>query len=290
MHIDHRRVLRPFRQVCAALAGLPGNPTPQQVHRLRIRLRRVEAALNGLGLDSRKHGRRAVRDVKSLLRRTGVIHDMDVLTTLAGPLDAPECEDCRIELLEYLGAERYRQARKLRDSVRKHGEATCKELRRCAVQIEKRIGTRAPVRDRFLAAAAITARIVELGSELARYPRLARSNLHRFRIRAKHLRYLLKLAGEGDTAFFCALDEVKDRIGEWHDWERLMAIARSLDRQPGRRRLLGEIRKITEQKFQHVLETPQRFRDQQLARLFAPQPPARGQIRAASGPRRRAAA
>ncbi len=290
MRIDQRRILRPFDQICTTLSLPPGNPTPEQVHKLRIRLRRVDAALDGLGLDTHKNGRRALRHAKSLRRRTGKIQDMDVLTGLASSLDLRDCAACRVELLEYIGAERYRQARKLRDSAHKNWHALGKELHRCAARIEKRIGTRAPARAKVLAVATITARIFELGSELARYPRLTRSNLHKFRVRAKHLRYMLKIANECDTPFFLALDEVKDKIGEWHDWERLTDIARSLDGRPTRRALLSEMKEITDKKFEHALEVAQRFRDQHLASLFPPKRSIPAKFNLESGSRTRLAA
>ncbi len=290
MRLDRRRILRPFDKIRSSLPELTENPTPEQVHKLRIRLRRVEAAAAGFGLDARKNGRRALRHAKSLRRRSGKIQDMDVLTRLASTLDLPDCDTCRIELLEYLGAERYRQARKFRGSLGKSGDDFCKELRRCAAQIERRIGTKAPARAKVLAVATIAARILEVGSELARYPRLARSNLHKFRVRVKHLRYILKIANECDTPFSMALDEVKDAIGKWHDWERLTEMARNLDGQRTRRALLREMKAITDQHFEQALQVTQRFREQHLTRLFPPKRPTRARFELDPGARTRLAA
>ncbi len=290
MRIDRRSILRPFDKICITLPDFPGNPTPEQVHKLRIRLRRVEAALDGLGLDAHKNGRHALRHAKSLRRRSGKIHDMDVLTMLASSLDPRDYGEYRIELLEYIGAERYRQARKLRDSEHKNWNAFCKQLRRCAVQVEKRLGSKAPARAKVLAVATVTARILELGSELARYPRLARSNLHKFRVRTKHLRYILKMANECGTPFFFALEEVNDKIGEWHDWERLTDIARSLDGQPGRRALLSKMKEITDNKFEQALDVSQRFREHHLAKLFPPKKSIRAKLDLEPGSRTRLAA
>ncbi len=290
MRIDQRRIRRPFDQICTTLPDLPRNPTPEQIHKLRICLRRVEAALDGLGLDTQKNGRRALRHARSLRRRTGKIQDMDVLTVLASSLGLRDCAACRVELLEYIGAERYRQAHKLRDSAHKNWDILSKELRRCALQIEKRIGTKASARAKVLAMATIAGRIFELGSELACYPRLTRSNLHKFRVRAKHLRYMLKIANECDTPFFLGLDEVKDKIGEWHDWERLTDIARSLDGRPTRRALLSEMKEVTDKKFVHALEVAQRFRDQHLASLFPPKRSTMTRLKLGAGSRSPAAA
>lgn len=275
MTIDEQRIFRPFLKIRSSLQDLPPHPTPEQVHKLRIQLRRVEAALDALGLDSRRVGRRTLRHARSFRRLSGKIHDMDVLTALAASLQARDCEQYRIELLEYIGARRYRQLDKLLRSVRKDGAELRKDLKRCQSRIQKRIGRKAPARARVMAAATMTARILELGVELARYPRLGRRNLHHFRVRAKHLRYILQMAGECGTPFFYALDAVKERVGDWHDWEELAEIARQLDGHPGRRTLLAEIGAISETKFLQAMEVSRQLRDQHLARLFPPNRPLR---------------
>ncbi len=274
MSMDQRRILRPFLKIRSTLSELPENPAPQEVHKLRIRLRRLEAALDALDLDSRPIGRGVLRHSRPLRRRCGKIHDMDVLTALAASLEAKDCGSCRIELLEYLGAERYRRLRRLQRAVSKHKGELRRGLKRCLTRIERRIGRTAPTHEKVMAAATITARIFELGMELARYPRLSQGNLHYFRVRAKHLRYILQMAGESGTPLFCALDAAKDSIGDWHDWQQLSEIARRLDGHPGRRTLLSELRAITATKFREAMEASQRLRAEHLARLYPASRPA----------------
>jgi CHAD domain-containing protein len=49
---------------------------------------------------------------------------------------------------------------------------------------------------------------------------LRKSNLYQYRLKVKELRNLLQLAEDADQqAFIDRLGEVKDAIGEWHDWE-----------------------------------------------------------------------
>src|SRR5262249_7589657 len=74
----------------------------------------------------------------------------------------------------------------------------------------------------FSEEAAATA--LQLSSELRSWPALNRSNLHPFRLKVKELRYVLQLSGQ-DDAFIETLGEVKDAIGEWHDWRELAGIA-----------------------------------------------------------------
>ena len=55
---------------------------------------------------------------------------------------------------------------------------------------------------------------------------LRRSNLHEYRLKVKELRNLLLMAENADKQPFVGhLGQLKDAIGEWHDWEILVAIA-----------------------------------------------------------------
>src|SRR5262249_34551890 len=75
------------------------------------------------------------------------------------------------------------------------------------------------------------AKAVQLSSDLNRPVRLNRTNLHSYRLKVKELRNVLQFSDQaGDRKFVDQLGEVKDAIGDWHDWETLIAIAKqSLD-------------------------------------------------------------
>jgi CHAD domain-containing protein len=245
------------------LKKIPKTPSPEQIHKLRTRMRRIEAALDALDLVL-PNPKRVLRKEKPFRRRAGKIRDMDVLAGLAGSFDVDSGDQSRVELLEYLGAERYRHVHKLRVDAKSDGPKFRSELQRCVARLEAHVGDKASAKAKVEAAAAVTARAVALSRQLSVYPRFSRSNLHEFRLQVKHLRYILQMATDGDTKFVHALGEVKDKIGEWHDWQQLTEVAREIAPN-GRSRLLKRLTTTTKAKFQDALRLSQQFRSKYLA-------------------------
>jgi len=56
------------------------------------------------------------------------------------------------------------------------------------------------------------------------------------------------------------LGEVKDAIGEWHDWEELRAIAQKVLDHGSQCRLLAELKRIANQKYQRALRLTESLR------------------------------
>ncbi len=263
MTLDTGRILRPLVKVRRALRKLPKNSAPEQIHKFRTRMRRMEATLDSLGLDSDRCGRRMLRYEKLFRRRAGKIRDMDVLTGLTRSLHDAGEDEVRIELLKYLGHERYRQARKLHRSARKHGQRLRSYLKGCISQIEKRTSSKAPAQAKTTATALVQRRATELLAELKAFPKLTISNIHEFRLKVKHARYVLQTIRDADKAMVNALGEVKDKIGEWHDWDELTHLARALGA-PRTGGLFTQLRTTTEKKYDEALHTAQQFRNKYL--------------------------
>ena len=101
------------------------------------------------------------------------------------------------------------------------------------------------------------------------WPRLNRGNLHAFRQKVKELRYVLQMATHDDSDFVKSLGEVKERIGEWHDWEVLAEIAQQMNQHPGCK-LLSTIRSTAEQKFEEALSTANHMRKRSLGATAPP--------------------
>ncbi len=268
MQIIARRVLKPLQKVRILLKDLPPDPTPEQVKKFRIQLRRTEAVLDGFGLASCRVGRRLLRHERPLRVRAGKIHDMDILIVLAEFLQARGAEQCRTELLELIGAKRYRHARKLRQTAVKTRSKLVKDLEKCESRIRIRIGPKVSAEDRTVMAAKLAALILQVCSELAHYPRLSRTNLHLFRVRIRYFRRLLRMANKQRTPLYCALAEGKDAIGDWHDWERLLKIAHELEGHPGYRALLAEIRTVSAVKLRRAMQISQELRARYLSKLL----------------------
>jgi len=236
------------------------------VHDLRTRSRKFESMLTALEPTITRRLRRLLRDVKRVRSRAGKVRDMDVLTgNVAGIQQTAGKEnhdrDCLIQLLEHLGGQRKRQAKKLRRVLATHRSDIRRGLKRNEKKLRKKIakhGARARA-----AAAEAAARVLQLSSGLHRPPRLNRSNLHKYRLKLKQLRYILRLGeNAGHTPFANKLSEVNDAIGEWHDWEELVAIAERIQSHDGACGLVLKLKESSQRKFEGALLSATQLRKQ----------------------------
>lgn len=79
--------------------------------------------------------RRLIRDLGRFRRRAGKIRDMDVLTAAVTSVYDPEETDCAVQLLEYLGTERYKHARKLHARMNKNGSYIAHRVKRLSARL-----------------------------------------------------------------------------------------------------------------------------------------------------------
>ena len=254
MALDQDQLEKPFRKLRKLLNKLPDEPSPEEVHDLRTRIRRIEAIMQALRLDGKRGGRQLLKSVASMRKKAGQVRDMDVLTSFASALNSDSENECHVQLLEHLGVERSRAAQKLHDSVTAEKDNARKRLKDYSVLIAKSFekSSRERLSKREWPADA-TAIALQLSSELADWPPLRPNNLHPFRLKVKELRYVLQMAEEQDHGFVTALGEVKDAIGEWHDWTELAAIAdEALDHGRGCK-LIKQIRSTADAKLGRAL-------------------------------------
>ncbi len=78
-------------------------------------------------------------------------------------------------------------------------------------------------------------------------------------------------AGDSRDQFVEDLKQVKDAIGEWHDWEELVSIAGKALAHGGRCSLVAELKKIANDKYQHALTLAHHLRKQYLSKPTASQ-------------------
>jgi CHAD domain-containing protein len=248
MPLDADRVQKPVRKLRKLLKGFPKQPAPEQIHDFRTRAQRLQATVAALGLESKGNERRMLRKLKRLRRRAGKIRDMDVLIGYVSGLHVDGERDCEVQLLEHLGAERSRQAKKMWALVRTYGRAVRRRLKRSAARLDQVLRKQ---NDRGPAEAMATA--LQLSAQLGTPQHLDRKNLHPYRLKVKELRYVLQMAGRADQQQFVkSLGAVKDAIGEWHDWEELIAIANQvLDHGQGCR-LVAELSRISDASFERA--------------------------------------
>jgi CHAD domain-containing protein len=251
MTIDADRIRKPVRKLRKFFKKSPKRPSSGLIHNLRTNSRRVETAIDALGLSSHKNERRLLRDLARVRKRAGKVRDMDVLVgyTLTANLNGEQ--DCLVQLLEILGANRAKHVKKLRALVGAIGPRLRRRLKRSASKLENLL---IRTRDRHSAPSPpdeAVASAVHLSGELKDPPHLGKENSHPYRIKVKKLRYVLQLSERADPQEFVnKLGKVKDAIGEWHDWQELIAIAeRELDHGP-KCKLLPKLRSISETKYE----------------------------------------
>jgi CHAD domain-containing protein len=256
---------KPVRKIRKLLKKMPSSPSPDEVHDLRTNSRRIEATLHALALDSGRPGRQVLKEISKLRKRAGKVRDMDVLTSYASQLSCRDGErECLVDLLEYLGAQRQKYAKKL-DRVRKqYASALRKQLKQISREMDKalpRNGSQDSGGNTVNTEAAASA--LHLLSELTKPAHLSRNNLHPYRLKVKELRNVLEMAKNAkEEEFVKRLGEVKDAIGEWHDWEELLAIGKDvLDHRPNCQ-VLAELRKTADAKFKHALSLAESMRKQ----------------------------
>ena len=258
MALDSKRLDKPLRKLRKVVRKISKVPTQDEVHDIRTNTRRVEAILTALQLDRKRKGRRALRAVKPMRKKAGVVRDMDVFTAFAATLSSDDGNQCLVKLLEHLGEERARGARKLRKTVGNDRKAARKRLKACSIVIEKNFN-RGSAKQTTEWPVDATAAALRVSGELANWPTLSAQNLHPFRLKVKELRYMLQLSGE-DSGLTGRLGEIKDEIGEWHDWTELAAIARDVLSDCKDCKILGQIQDTAKGKFDEAFRAAQQLR------------------------------
>ena len=254
MALDAERVHRTVRKLRKLIADPEARPSAEDIHDIRTRARRLQSVMDALGMDdARLHSH-----LRRLRKRAGKVRDMDVLTAHAATVTVPGEDACRVELLEWLGAERYRHARRLCKVIRRDGST----LRRLLKRADRRIARCLPddgdsdvARTRTMAAA------LSLSRDLATPTTLTHATLHPYRLKVKELRYVLQMSGDTDRhELVPQLGEVKDAIGEWHDWETLATIASEQLTHGARCPLIHEIRTTVARRYERALALTNRMR------------------------------
>ena len=264
MAIKEETIQEPVRKLRKLLKKMPSPPTPQEIHGFRTSSRRLEAAMQALSMVSGRE-RRIVKRISKLRKRAGKIRDMDVLTEHASSIDAgPKEKECMVQLLEHLGAERQQQVRKFDSATQKYGPKLRRRLKNTESDLENLLnrsrgnGSRGNDASGNAGASALK-RIVDLEVPA----RLNKTNLHQYRLKVKELRDLLLLAdtrGAKPPEFVTKLGDVKDAIGEWHDWEELTKVAGQVLEHGSRCQLIRELSVTSEQKYNHALSLTQAMR------------------------------
>src|ERR1700733_12638987 len=260
MALERDRLLKRVTKLRKLIHKLESNPAPEKVHDLRTTARQFEAIFHALSLDEHGARKSMLKDLAHIRKRAGKVRDMDVLMGFASKIHPPGEEECSLELLEYIGAKRMKQVKKLHSEVSKRSPALRRDLKRSISVLTKLLPIRGRASNGSTIAADAIATAVKLASGLATPQRLTRKTLHPYRLKIKELRNVLRMADQASgTRFAGDLGEVKDAIGEWYDWEELVFIAEKLEhgKQCG---LRIELRDVASRKYKHALAISQKLR------------------------------
>ena len=276
MAIDIARLEKSVSRLDKFLKKAPKNPTPNKIHDVRTSTRKLESALESLTIRNKAAKKRLLRDLPVIRKRCGKVRDMDVLTGHAITVKPENGEqDCLIQLLERLGATRVKHAKRLRQEVKRCAPQTRKDLGRVGKTVQR---LDRAAKDGGSAPETQTTRVTaEMAAELHIPAHLNRNNLHPYRIKVKQLRYVLQLSQEAPhDRFVAALGEVKDCIGEWHDWGELVAIASDLLGHGPQCKFVQQLKRIAREKFEKALAITNKMRATYVERQRHERRPGRG--------------
>jgi CHAD domain-containing protein len=255
MRLELDKLHKPVSRLRKTLKTLPQDPSVADVHNLRIQIRRCEAIVAAFMPGREKLPRHLLKTLRPLRKSAGRVRDLDVLVRNAVSLARHRQHDSLLYLLEHLGKMRTNCARKLVEKVANNRDSALHDLKLFSLKIEKKLKektVREPGGNPDNRKAAM-----KLVKEFSRWPTLSEDNLHSFRIRVKQLRYALQLTRDPDVKFVTVLGQVKNKIGDWHDWQHLTTIAHRLLNPERDQAMLGEIEKIGEKKFNRALAAAQ---------------------------------
>src|SRR5207248_2028526 len=108
-------------------------------HNLRTSIRRLETTFITLRLDSKKQAKRLLRNLRVVRKAAGKVRDMDVRTADVLTVERDGEQDCLVQLLEHLGAERNKSVRKLRRAIETTNPQLRRDLKRYSERVEKRL-------------------------------------------------------------------------------------------------------------------------------------------------------
>lgn len=216
MKLQTKQVEKPFQKLRKQLKAFPSNPKPKDVHSLRTQTRRLEATVAALAPGQKKTTRTLIKLVKPVRKAAGKVRDIDVFIGDMLTISSDPSDEAIVRLIEHLAKMRSKHAQKLGEVVQQQRGETRHFLSESLKIIRRKIKS-------FTVDGETGPQI--LITELRHWPELREDNLHLFRIRVKELRYMLQLSQDADAKLLNALGEVKDAVGEWHDWMELLKIA-----------------------------------------------------------------
>lgn len=224
MH-DTRRTSKLFEKLAATTKGLGAKSTPERVHQLRTTIRRVETLFAAHKSDVRGGNKKLLKQLARLRRRAGKVRDIDVQKEALGGITLDGSRRESLKVMHHLDKAHAKYERKL-------AEAREEELQKGLSRRLKRAMTDLTSDERPLSARNdfTQAALRKFAALARRYAQLDEANLHEFRLRCKHVRYLAELEGDAGRSkpVIAELKRIQDAAGQWHDWVALTEVAQEV--------------------------------------------------------------
>jgi CHAD domain-containing protein len=257
-------------QLRKRLKRFPRQPLPEDVHRLRGLIRTLEAIAEALNSGRERKVRRRLKALIVISKAAGKVRDMDVLVELACSLPTRRKDECLVQLLEYLGEQRFKAAAKLHETISAKREEAFHSLKQCSQLLDGSLS-----QSKKNTPASLPTHMVglvqALALELSDCPRLNKDSLHSFRLKVKELRSILLLLEGSDTTYIAALGKAKDEIGAWHDWNVLAAISHRLAGRNPACELQKLVQRITTKKLKRAIAVANQLRKKSRALVILPE-------------------
>jgi CHAD domain-containing protein len=264
-------VRKALRELSKTVKSLPGDLTPRRVHKLRTATRRVEAIAAALPNGDGKKSRHLLKSIEAVRKAAGGVRDMDVLSANARKLARYGAGESLSRLLDHLKFARQQHATELQSALEHKRRAIRESLREYSKLVKAALAPSGPDANgqpgqsfEGLHASAMN-RVRELGE----WPPLDASNIHAFRLKVKELRYTLQLDADANPVLIDALTDVQRRIGDWHDWQELLEIARGVLNAEQDAALLARIEQTAKRRFERALSAANDLRGKYLAAPLA---------------------
>lgn len=227
MHLKRKKAIEILNRLAALLEKKPGKLDEEDVHHIRTSTRKAETLLETLPPKQAKRSRLEPK-LKKLRKRAGAVRDADVQIGLLHGLPlhsaAPKASEQKQHLVKALHLQRVLGKKRLDKFLAGNSGEIREELLTLRDDLPKQTNGQLSKVDGNEALHEATHRFRTLVSA---HPVLNPSNLHDFRKRCKHIRYLAEMGNETPESqhFVQQLTAIQDAIGTWHDWQTLHALA-----------------------------------------------------------------
>jgi CHAD domain-containing protein len=230
-----------------SVARLERDVTARDVHRLRTTIRRLESVIGYTNPDVGKKQQKALDKLEELRKRAGKVRDLDIQIGLMAAIANGSTANDRRTMTDFLKARRHRQAIRLVAELRELDHRVFPRLAKISEQIE---GLSLQRKESSPLAQA-RSQLMGMARRAPARPSIRPARLHEMRISLKRIRYTVELAEESGEKkqLLEELKPVQDAIGEWHDWETLVATAEKQFRGRVNCPLLVEMRSLYSARF-----------------------------------------